>query len=437
MTKNEELLSGRQLLSFQLPSEPPPDCLTRPAMTDQGKMVRCRRCNALLLKIRVQLPDGCYYCPNCLSLGRVTSDALLYHLPEANLFATNRNYLEKIPCLTPEQTQISFKLTAAMADHTDQLLWAVTGAGKTEMMFASLNYAFKLGYRVCWAAPRVDVILELAPRLQAAFPNLAISLLYGQESSSYQYRQFVLCTTHQLLRFYHAFDVLIIDEIDSFPFANNPGLNYAASQAVKPRSSQIYLSATPSEELRQKVITLYLPKRFHGHPLPVPKAVYFGYWRKKLLKKQLPRQVKKELEKGLSRNERYLIFVSEIRLLSAWSEAFQKAFPYFKWATVFAADPQRNEKITAFRQGCQQVLFTTTILERGVTISHINVLVLGAESPVFNWATLVQIAGRAGRDQRYYADRVIFYYGSYTLAIKTAIKQINHLNRRAGFNESM
>ena len=54
-------------------------------------------------------------------------------------------------------------------------MWAVTGAGKTEMLFAVLHQTLQEG-RIALASPRVDVCLELFPRIQAVFPHEAIAL---------------------------------------------------------------------------------------------------------------------------------------------------------------------------------------------------------------------------------------------------------------------
>ncbi|MBJ8191001.1 DNA/RNA helicase, partial [Bacillus cereus] len=54
------------------------------------------------------------------------------------------------------------------------LLWAVTGAGKTEMMFPLLQYVLDHGGTALVATPRRDVVLELAPRLAIAFPNVSM-----------------------------------------------------------------------------------------------------------------------------------------------------------------------------------------------------------------------------------------------------------------------
>ena len=59
------------------------------------------------------------------------------------------------------------------------LIHAVCGSGKTEILFEPIHKLLTEGKRVCIAAPRVDVILELEPRLRAAFPQTAIEALYG------------------------------------------------------------------------------------------------------------------------------------------------------------------------------------------------------------------------------------------------------------------
>ncbi len=57
-------------------------------------------------------------------------------------------------------------------------IWAVCGAGKTEMLFYGINEALQKK-RVCIATPRTDVVLELAPRLQEVFPYIKVAALYG------------------------------------------------------------------------------------------------------------------------------------------------------------------------------------------------------------------------------------------------------------------
>lgn len=60
---------------------------------------------------------------------------------------------------------------------------------------------------------------------------MEIGKYHGREEKEAANEQLVICTTHQLLKYYQAFDLLIIDEIDSFPYAGNPQLYFAAGNA--------------------------------------------------------------------------------------------------------------------------------------------------------------------------------------------------------------
>ncbi len=58
------------------------------------------------------------------------------------------------------------------------------------------------------------------------------------ESGPYSRSPLVIATTHQLLKFYQAFDLLIVDEVDAFPYVDNPVLYHAVEQAVKMKELQ-------------------------------------------------------------------------------------------------------------------------------------------------------------------------------------------------------
>lgn len=97
--------------------------------------------------------------------------------------------------------------------------------------------------------------------------------MYQNSGQEYTYTQLVVCTVHQLLRFYHAFDLLVIDEVDAFPYVNDHQLHYAVANAKKINSSTLYLTATPDRYLKQqihqeKLAVTCLPLRYHRHLLP-------------------------------------------------------------------------------------------------------------------------------------------------------------------------
>ena len=98
--------------------------------------------------------------------------------------------------------------------------------------------------------------------------------------------------------------------------------------------------------------------------------------------------------------------------------------------TVHANDDQRQEKVQQFRTRQLDILLTTTILERGVTFSNIDVYVLKADDWTFTTASLVQIAGRAGRDANYPNGAVYFFYEHYNCRIRDCQRQIKYMNAK-------
>ncbi len=406
-----------------------------PTIRIDAANIRCYRCNHVTEKSLGALPRGEFYCPHCINLGRVSTLNKFYHVPEPNQFTVIEPVLTWKGKLSPLQQQASEKISRGMADHVQQLLWAVTGAGKTEMMFAGIAAAIERGERIGIASPRVDVCLELFPRLKAAFTNCDIALLHGRQELPYHYAQLTICTTHQLLRFYHAFDNLIIDEVDAFPYAANASLLYATKQAIKENGGCLYLTATPGDALLREIkskrlIVNYLPLRYHGHLLPEIKVRLAFGWRRRLERHQLPPQVIQQLQKTLKEGHRFLLFVPHIADLALVKAALQHSFTTFRFATVHASDPQRLEKVQKMRDGDYDFLVTTSILERWVTFPEIDVYVLGADDPVFSSSALVQIAGRAGRAQSRPTGRVVFWINCNCHQINQAVSQVKYLNQK-------
>ena len=395
--------------------------------------IRCYRCNHVTAKSLGALPQGEFYCPHCINLGRVSTLNKFYHVPEPNQFTVTEPVLTWKGKLSPLQQQASEKISRGMADHVQQLLWAVTGAGKTEMMFAGIAAAIERGERIGIASPRVDVCLELFPRLKAAFANCDIALLHGRQELPYHYAQLTICTTHQLLRFYHAFDNLIIDEVDAFPYAANASLLYATKQAIKENGGCLYLTATPGDALLREIkskrlVVNYLPLRYHGHLLPQIKVRLAFGWRRRLERQQLPPQVIQQLQETLKEGHHFLLFVPHIADLALVEAALRHSFTTFRFATVHASDLERLEKVQKMRDGDYDFLVTTSILERGVTFPEIDVYVLGADDPVFSSSALVQIAGRAGRSQSRPTGRVIFWINCNCRQVNQAVSQVKYLN---------
>ena len=167
--------------------------------------------------------------------------------------------------LTPDQMKCSRQLCFAL-EQESVLVHAVCGAGKTEIIMESIKRYLKKGLRVGIAIPRRQVVLELAERLQRAFPFISV-VPVCQGYTKNTVGTLIVCTTHQLFRYYQYFDLLIVDEPDAYPYAGNAVLQGIVQTSCIGRL--VYLTATPDEELL-KLKTIQLFRRPHGFPLVEP-----------------------------------------------------------------------------------------------------------------------------------------------------------------------
>lgn len=132
--------------------------------------------------------------------------------------------------LTDGQKQAAEALIEAIKEKQELLVWAVCGSGKTEMLFPGIEFALNHGLRVCVATPRTDVVLELLPRLKKAFEKVEVSALYGGSEDKGSLTPLMISTAHQLMRYRDIFDVMIIDEVDAFPFSADETLRFAVDK---------------------------------------------------------------------------------------------------------------------------------------------------------------------------------------------------------------
>lgn len=430
------LLSTKQLISI-------------PAIENQKGSAKCIRCGNTSTHYFSEYPCGIcqrkhLYCRRCIQMGRISECKPLYIWNGAEAHWPNHpNPLTWEGKLTPAQSNAAAQLEKAVNEKLPACLcWAVCGAGKSEMLFPAITAALKQGKRIALASPRVDVIRELFPRLEQAFQDVTIEALYGGSEHQAGKSQLILATTHQLMRYYQAFDVLIIDEVDAFPFYLDKSLMYAAKQAAKKQSTTLYLTATPRKNFRLqmklgKLPHVFVPLRYHGYLLPVPKLKLSFHLSSQLANKKLPAAFRKWLMNRQNPQRQLLIFVPKISMIEELKEAITllllqtgAILDSEKLQAVYAADKDREAKIIQFRNRELHALITTTILERGVTFPSVDVVVLDAGHEVFNEAALVQIAGRAGRSADDPSGEVIFFHDGKTDAMEKARQMILDMNER-------
>ncbi|MGP1376867.1 MAG: helicase-related protein [Bulleidia sp.] len=327
-----------------------------------------------------------WYCRRCIRFGRTMLEETKAPVSLSELSASLAPYQLSYP-LTAMQKTIAQQV-AVQIMRRDVLLQAVCGAGKTEMVVETISAALRRKKRIGFAIARRTVVLELAERLQTIFTKARVIPVCGGYTAVTD-GDLIICTTHQLFRYYQAFDILILDEPDAFPFRGNRVLYGIAATAC--RGHCLYLTATPDARLSARVkngslIRYRLDQRPHGHPLPVPGLlirplplllVHLAYWLKR------------------NADKRCLVFAPTIRWVKILYFIFRRQTVACHHVTSRTVHSEMI--LQRFKDSDHGVLFATTILERGVTIPDVSVCVFLSDHPVFDRAGLVQMAGRAGR----------------------------------------
>ncbi|WP_125710966.1 DEAD/DEAH box helicase [Companilactobacillus zhongbaensis] len=401
-----------------------------PATFKKENRLYCRRCFSEILVSEFQTIEP--YCRNCINFGKLlVKDEILVSSSELN-FPPDQPMTWQGQ-LTDQQKLVCQEVLTSYSNQRDHLIWAVTGAGKTEIIFPLLKQIIDHGQRVALCSPRIDVCIELFPRIQRAFANTSIGLFHGKNDQKYFPAQIMIATVHQLIRFEEAFDVLIIDEVDSFPLAGDKMLHRAIMKAKKTSGSIFYLSATPPvellDEVKQGQVQLSkLYRRFHGHPLPEPKCHLL--LKSSYFLKVNPR-IRYMITNAIKAGERLMIFFPRIPDMLECEAALKKFFPKVSMVSVSSKDDERIDKVQQFRQQEAQIILTTTILERGVTFPKIKVIVIDADADEFSKTALIQIAGRAGRDKDHPNDEVHLFYQFYSRKLHLVCQEIKSVNRQA------
>lgn len=405
-----------------------------PAIEKQNGAYVCFRCGSVIDQKLWRLSEDVLYCRACIQLGRLRSDQKLYAIAQQDF--EGQEVLNWKGTLTSYQQEVSDGLIQAVKENQNALVHAVTGAGKTEMMYQVVANSIKNGKAVCIATPRIDVCIELYRRMKEDF-SCPISLLHG-ESEPYFRTPLVIATTHQLLKFYKAFDLLIIDEVDAFPYVDNTVLYKAAQNAIKKEGNTLYLTATSTDELDKKVkkkeVSRYsLPRRFHGNPLVVPEIKWVSKIRQKIEKGKIPHNLLQLIKQQRQTTYPLLLFVSEIELGKQLKDILTKYFSKEKLGFVSSKTKDRLRIVEEFRNREVSILVSTTILERGVTFPLVDVFVIESNHRLFTKSTLVQISGRVGRSKERPTGQLLFLADGNTKAMKKAVKEIKEMNQEAGF----
>ena len=138
-----------------------------------------------------------------------------------------------------------------------------------------------------------------------------------------------------------------MDEVDAFPYVDNPILYHAVKNSVKENGMRIFLTATSTDELDKKVRIGELKKAkfaeddFMDNPLIIPKPVWLSDFERYLDKGCLSPKLKAYIDKQRSTGFPLLLFASEIEKGKKLKEVLQKEFPREKIGFVSSVTEDR------------------------------------------------------------------------------------------------
>ncbi|MBE6136043.1 MAG: DEAD/DEAH box helicase [Erysipelotrichaceae bacterium] len=357
---------------------------------------------------------GSFYCRKCITFigGEETGD-IAY--PKSAYYKLDYD-------LTEDQMRLSEKLIDNYKNNKNTLVHAVCGSGKTEIVLKVIKYAIECGETVGFAIPRRDVAIELYNRFKDIFKRNKVICLYGGHTEDTK-GDLVVLTTHQLYRYDKYFDLLIVDEIDAFPFNGNQVLEAFFRRSI--RRNYIMMSATPTDnalsfhkENGGEIEELF--SRYHMHPLPVPRLIV----RKGVF---IHIELIDVLRKFLKKTKPVFIFVPTIDMCESLY-SFLKLF-FKRGLCLHSKVGDRQNKLQEFKEGKYRYIVTTAILERGVTFPDLQVIIFKADHTLYNSHALIQIAGRVGRKKEHPDGEVIFLANESNEEIENAIAEIKRANK--------
>lgn len=366
---------------------------------------------------------GTLYCRRCISFGRLD---LGDQDPVPSLKKIRWNGSPRLKFeLTDFQKNISAQALNALRSGRNVFIFASAGAGKTEISLQSISWYLNQGLHVGFAISRRQVVIEIAERLQEYFPDLKVSAVcegYPKNPADRYDSDLIVCTMHQLYRYPNCFDLLIMDEVDAFPYAGNEMLRAIADRAC--RGQKMLLSATPDDDVMEqieqgKMELCELFVRPHKKPLCVPRVRKGNRLFQVLM-------ILAECRTLIRQNKQILVFVPR-RADGWWMKALLSLAG--SCGLIHSEIGGKDAIMNRFRSRQTRILVSTTLLERGITVPSVQVLIYRADHPVFTCASLVQIFGRVGRTFDDPEGIGICYCERRSDAIKSCVSMIEKMNR--------
>ena len=343
----------------------------------------------------------------CVSCGN--KDITLYYTER--IINIHKHTLNMDFSLSKDQQNASNFFLEHLKIKRNAFLNAVCGSGKTEIMYESILHALNEGMKVIITIPRKEIVRELSLRLKKVFKDTTIH--YLDQDNHNDKADLLISTVNQLINYEKEFDLIIMDEVDAYPFSDNDFLHRLVEKSLKDDGVIFYMSATRKEKLNYDTYTL--KRRYHNENLSMP--IFIKENDKYVLKNPTFMKVLN------NKDRKHIIFVPSIKIGESLEETLGIKF-------VSSQTKNLNKIIDDFKNDKYNNLISTTILERGITIPYTDVIILYASNEVFDQNTIIQICGRVGRKSYDPHGSIYIFYENNSLKFLSVKKYIKRMNKR-------
>ena len=232
------------------------------------------------------------------------------------------------PELTACQSAVLADLMPRLQGYSANLLFGVTGSGKTEVYLRLIEAVLASGHQVLLLVPEINLTPLLEARVAERFPAVSVVSLHSEITEAARARNFaaalngeariVIGTRLAVFTPMPALGLIIVDEEHDPAYKQLEGMRYHARDLAVWRARQrdipiVLGSATPSPESWSNVQSgryqrLDLPERAHADAM-LP-AINLLDTRRLTLDEGLSPQLLDELAQGLAAGEQSLLFIN-------------------------------------------------------------------------------------------------------------------------------
>ena len=232
------------------------------------------------------------------------------------------------PLLTPGQSAVLDDLLPRLNGYSANLLFGITGSGKTEVYLRLIEAVLDQGKQVLLLVPEINLTPLLEARVAQRFPGVPVVSLHSEVTEAARARHFAAALTGEaqivigtrlaVFTPMPKLGLIIIDEEHDPAYKQLEGMRYHARDLAVWRAHQagvpvVLGSATPSPESWANVQSgrykrLDLPERAHADAV-LPDITLLDT-RRLTLDEGLSAQLLEELAKGLAAKEQSLLFIN-------------------------------------------------------------------------------------------------------------------------------